>query len=57
MFNSLAEYPHWFVILCVALASALGLWLVVKLVEVSLWILFVGAVIAAVAAAFFFLFN
>jgi hypothetical protein len=47
MFDSLAEYPHWFVVACAALAAAAALWLLLKLLKAALWILIVGAVVCA----------
>jgi hypothetical protein len=47
MFDSLAEYPHWFVVTCAAVAAAAVLWLLLKLLKVALWLLFVGVVVAA----------
>jgi type VI protein secretion system component VasF len=41
MFNSLAQYPHWFVVACAVLAAAV-LWVLLKLLKAALWILFFG---------------
>ena len=52
MFESLSAYPHWFVVACAALAAALVLWILLKLLKAALWILFIGLlIIGAVAAA------
>ena len=52
MFESLSAYPHGFVVLCAALAAAVVLWVLLKLLKAALWILFFGlVVIGAVAAA------
>jgi hypothetical protein len=51
MMNSLAEYPHWFVVACATLAAAVLLWLVVKLVEATLWILCFGVILVAIGTA------
>jgi hypothetical protein len=51
MLNSVAQYPHWFVVACMALAAALVLWVVLRLVKAALWILFFGVLLAAGSAA------
>ena len=51
MFESLAEYPHWFVVACAALAAGAALWLVLKLLKAAVWILVVGVLLAAGLAA------
>jgi hypothetical protein len=56
MFESLSAYPHWFVVACAALAAAVVLWVLLKLVKAALWVIFLGLlIIAAVAAASVFL--
>jgi hypothetical protein len=57
MLNSVAEYPHWFVVACTALAAALVLWIIVKLIKAALWFLFFGVIIAAGSAAVWLLFR
>jgi uncharacterized membrane protein YjjP (DUF1212 family) len=57
MINSLAEYPHWFVVVCMALAAAMVLWLIVKLAEAALWILFVGTLVVAASTAVWLVFR
>jgi hypothetical protein len=47
MYSSMAEYPQWFVITCSVLVVALGLWIVVKLIKVALWLFVVGVLISA----------
>ena len=51
MFQSLAQYPHWFVVACAAVAAAALLWLVMKLVKAVLWIMIFGVLIVGGAAA------
>ncbi len=51
VFNSLAQYPHWFVVVCAVFAAAVVLWVLLKLLKATLWILLVGLVVAAVVAA------
>ena len=50
MFESLAEYPHWFVVACAAVAAVATLWLLVRLLKAALWILFTGIVLSAALA-------
>jgi hypothetical protein len=57
MFESLAEYPHWFVVACTAVAAGAVLWLVLKLLKAALWILFFGIVVAAGLAALWLFFR
>jgi hypothetical protein len=47
----LAQYPHWFVVACAAVAAALLLWLIVKLLKAVLWIVLFGVLVVGVAAA------
>jgi hypothetical protein len=51
MFDSIAEYPHWFVVVCAAFAAAVVLWLFVKLLKMAVWMLFLGVVLVAGASA------
>jgi len=56
MFESLSAYPHWFVVACAALAAAVVLWVLLKLIKAALWVLVLGLlIISAVAAASVFL--
>jgi hypothetical protein len=51
MFNSVAEYPHWFVVACTALAAAFVFWIILKILKVAVWLFFVGVLVAAGASA------
>jgi hypothetical protein len=57
MFQSLAEYPHWFVVACAVVAAAVALWLVVKLLKAAMWMLFIGLVVAVGLVAIWLLFK
>jgi hypothetical protein len=57
MFNSLAEYPHWFVVACAAVAAAAVLWLLLKLLKAAMWILFIGVVVSAGLVAVWLFFK
>jgi hypothetical protein len=52
MFDSLADYPHWFVVACVALAALGGLWILARLLKLAMWMLFVGILVVAAATVF-----
>jgi len=51
MLDSLAEYPHWFVVLCSTLGAAVLLWLLMKLVKAALWMMIAGVLLVGGAAA------
>jgi hypothetical protein len=51
MFESLAEYPQWFVIACSVVASVGVLWALLKLIRMALWALLFAAVVAGLVAA------
>jgi hypothetical protein len=56
MFDSLAEYPRWFVTVCAVLAGAAVLWVLLRLLKAALGLLFFGILIAGAAyAAWYFL--
>lgn len=51
--DSLADYPHWFVVACVTIVAAVLIWLLVKVLKWTLWVILItvllvgGAVVAA----------
>jgi hypothetical protein len=51
VFQSLAQYPHWFVVGCAAVAAVVLLWLALKLVKAVVWILLFAVLIVGGAAA------
>jgi len=51
MLDSLAGYPHWFVVACAALAAAAVLWLIFRLLKLALWMLLIGVLIVGGTAA------
>ena len=57
MYNSMAEYPHWFVVVCTVLAAVLGLWIVAKLIKATLWLFLVGFLFLVGSAAVWYLFK
>jgi len=57
MLDSLAQYPHWFVIACATLSAAVILWLVMKILKAAIWMLIFGIVVAGGATAIWLLFK
>jgi hypothetical protein len=57
MLDSLAEYPHWFVVACATLAAGALLWLLMKLLKAALWIMIVGILLVGGAAAIWLFFK
>jgi hypothetical protein len=49
VYHSLSQYPHWFVVVCTVFVAALVLWLVLKLIKVTLYLVLFGALFAACA--------
>jgi len=57
VFDSLSQYPHWFVVACAAVAAASLLWVLLKLIKAAFWILLVGVLIVAGATAAWLFFR
>jgi hypothetical protein len=57
MLDSLAEYPHWFVVACATLAAAAVLWLLVRLLKAALWLLLFGVLFVGCSAALWLVFR
>jgi hypothetical protein len=51
MFDSLAEYPHWFVVACAFVAAAVVLWVLMKLMKLAIWAAIFALVVAVAAIA------
>ena len=51
MFDSLAEYPHWFVIGCTFVAAGGVLWVLMKLIKMAMWAFFFALVLVTVLVA------
>ena len=51
--DSLADYPHWLVVACVTIVAAVLIWLLVKVLKWTLWVILIsvllvgGAVVVA----------
>ena len=54
MWNSLAEYPPWFVVLCATIVVAVLIWIFAKLVKVALWVLLAVVLVGGAATALWF---
>ena len=57
MYNSMAEYPHWFVLTCEVLVAVVGLWIVMKLIKAALWLMLFGFLLFAVSTVVYYLFR
>lgn len=57
MVDSLADYPRWFVALCVTIVLAVAIWIVMKLLKWTLWLLLIGVLIVGFAAAVWLFFR
>jgi hypothetical protein len=57
MFDSLAQYPHWFVTACSVLVVVVVLWVLLKLLKAALWILFFVVLATGVLSAVWYFFR
>ena len=57
MLDSLAEYPHWFVVACATVSAAMLLWLLMKILKAALWMLIFGVLLVGGATAVWLLFK
>ncbi|MBC7369035.1 MAG: hypothetical protein H7343_19870 [Undibacterium sp.] len=48
--DSLADYPHGFVVACVTIVAAVLIWLVVKVLKWTLWLLLITVLLVGGAA-------
>ena len=51
MFNSLADYPRWLVVACLAIVGALAIYVVAKLLKWSLYLLMVVMLVGGLGLA------
>jgi hypothetical protein len=51
LFNSLAEYPRWLVVACLAIVGALVIYIVAKLLKWSLYLLMVVVLVGGLGLA------
>jgi hypothetical protein len=57
LFNSLADYPRWTVVACVAIVGALAIYLVAKLLKWSLYVLLILVLVGGLGLAAWFLLH
>lgn len=57
MVDSLADYPRWFVVLCATIVLAVSIWIVMKLLKWTLWLLLIGVVLVGFAGAAWLFFR
>jgi hypothetical protein len=53
----LSSYPRWLVVLGGSLALALGIWVVMKLLKLALWVMFFTVLIGGTGWALWLLFQ
>jgi len=51
LFNSLADYPRWLVVACLAVVGVLAIYVVVKLLKWSLYLLMAVVLVAGLGLA------
>ena len=44
-FDSLADYPQWFVVACVTVVAAVMIWVLVKLLKWALWVALIAVLV------------
>ena len=57
MLDSLADYPRWFVVLCGTIVLAVAIWVLMKLLKWTLWLLIFGVVAVGLASAAWLFFR
>jgi len=50
-FESLADYPRWLVVACVTVVLAAAIWIVMKLLKWTLWLLLFAVLVTGLGAA------
>ncbi len=55
MFDSLADYPRWFVVACATIVLAVVLWIGMKLLKLALWLLIGTVLVVGLGAAIWLL--
>ncbi|MFM9954614.1 MAG: hypothetical protein ACKVVO_11195 [Opitutaceae bacterium] len=51
MLDSLADYPRWVVVVCVTIVLAAAIWVVMKLLKWTLWMLLFAVLIIGLGTA------
>ncbi len=49
--DSLADYPRWVVVVCVTIVLAAAIWVVMKLLKWTLWMLLIAVLIIGLGTA------
>ena len=57
LLDSLAAYPRWFVVACLTIVVAVGIWLLAKVLKWSLYLLMVVVLIAGAATTVWLVFK
>jgi hypothetical protein len=55
--DSLASYPHWFVVACLTLVAAAVIWLLAKLLKWGLYLLIALVLVGGLGASIWLLFH
>jgi hypothetical protein len=55
--DSLADYPRWVVVACATIVLAAAIWVVMKLLKWTLWLLLLSVVIIGLGTAAWLLFR
>jgi len=55
MLDSLAEYPHWFIVACSVLVAIAVLWVILRLIKAVLWIVLFVVIATGVLSAVWYL--
>ena len=55
--GSLADYPRWVVVACATIVLAAAIWVVIKLLKWTLWLLLLSVVIIGLGTAAWLLFR
>jgi hypothetical protein len=53
--ESLGEYPRWFVVACLTIVAAVGLWILVKVLKWTLYLLIAVVLLGGGAAVVWYL--
>ena len=51
MLDSLADYPRWFVVACGTIVAAVSIWVVMKLLKLTMWLLIFAVLVVGLATA------
>ena len=51
MLDSLADYPRWFVVACGTIVTAVLIWLVMKVLKLTMWLLIFAVLAVGLGSA------